>query len=143
MCFSLCFYLLFISIITLFPTFQYLRVPLDTNLSYFMKAVFCHLQVGMSVQKFHFSVSNRSVYYVLLLCGDVALNPGPTQWPCMVCDKCVKSNQKAFLCDSCGNWFHICCIGVGDSRYIEFCTVGNLTDTVHHVCLPCCLPLVP
>ena len=42
------------------------------------------------------------VLNILLLCGDVDLNPGP-QWkyPCGVCRKPVKSNQKGIRCAYC------------------------------------------
>ena len=49
-------------------------------------------------------------FYVILLCGDVALNPGPMKWPCTVCGKSVKSNDRALLCDSCDNWSHTRCV---------------------------------
>ena len=30
----------------------------------------------------------------LLLCGDIQVNPGPVQYPCGVCKKCVKQNES-------------------------------------------------
>ena len=49
---------------------------------------------------------------VLLLSGDVQLNPGPIRYPCGVeaCGKPVKSNQKGIQCDGCFSWFHTKCI---------------------------------
>ena len=38
---------------------------------------------------------------LLLLCGDIQANPGPVRYPCSVCKKSVKCNQKALLCDGC------------------------------------------
>lgn len=44
---------------------------------------------------------------LLLLCGDISLNPGPSvKHRCAVCDKPVKSNQKAIQCDYCDRWHH-------------------------------------
>ena len=40
-------------------------------------------------------------YVFLLLCGNISLNPGPIRYPCTVCKKPVRSNQKALLCDNC------------------------------------------
>jgi len=40
-------------------------------------------------------------YCLLLLSGDVALNPGPVKFPCVVCHFPVRSNQCALLCDEC------------------------------------------
>jgi len=43
----------------------------------------------------HYNIS-----VLLLLCGDISINPGPTKYPCTVCLKSV----KAVLCDSCQLW---------------------------------------
>ena len=53
----------------------------------------------------------ETVYFLLLLCGNVSTNPGPVQYPCTVCSQCVKSNQRGVLCDSCGKWSHTRCVG--------------------------------
>ena len=48
--------------------------------------------------------------YLLLLCGDVQLNPGPTiDFPCSVCGINVLDNDKAVCCDSCDKWVHVSC----------------------------------
>jgi len=49
------------------------------------------------------------VCLLLLLSGDIQVNPRPFQYPCGVCKQSVKQNQRALLCDGCDNWFHICC----------------------------------
>ena len=46
---------------------------------------------------------------VLLLSGDIALNPGPPKYkyPCgQGCGKPFKKIQKGILCESCEKWFH-------------------------------------
>ena len=53
-----------------------------------------NVQTGRVLSTSH---SGMSVYYVMLLCGDITLNPGPIQWPCTVYGKCVHSNQRAFI----------------------------------------------
>ena len=71
-------------------------------------SLFCHLradaQYGRALAINH---SGMALYYVILLCGDIALNPGPIRWPCTVCGKCVRSNQRALLCDLCDKCSHI------------------------------------
>jgi len=57
--------------------------------------------------------------YLLILSGDVSLNPGPFKHPCTVCSKCVRSNQKALECDGCQMWAHIGCVGVSKKLYSE------------------------
>ena len=45
--------------------------------------------------------------YLLLLSGDVNLNPGPIQNPCK---KCLGSvNKKVIFCQNCNSWFHKKC----------------------------------
>ena len=51
-----------------------------------------------------------SLFYILLLLGgDIELNPGD-KWPsCGMCSNQVKSNQEGFQCDQCNVWFHMNC----------------------------------
>ena len=61
------------------------------------------------------------VMVILLLSGDVQLNPGPpTRTPkyhCGVCSKNVNSNHKAMECEDCFTWYHIKCVNMGDNMY--------------------------
>ena len=45
------------------------------------------------------------------------LNPGPTKFPCGVCSRPAKSNQRAVCCDSCDIWFHVRCMNMSSSTY--------------------------
>lgn len=54
---------------------------------------------------------------MLMLSGDVELNPGPpSRWkyPCTVC---VKSNQRGVQCDMCDLWTHATCGRVDGETY--------------------------
>ena len=53
----------------------------------------------------------------LLLCGDVSLNPGPVKYPCGICDRSLKSNQRGIQCDYCDTWFHVNCINLNPIIY--------------------------
>ena len=50
--------------------------------------------------------------YLLLLAGDVELNPGPCslRYPCGVCGKAVRNNDRAVACDTCNIWYHTNCM---------------------------------
>ena len=47
----------------------------------------------------------------LLIISGVETNPGPIKYPCGVCSKACRWNQKALACDDCDQWFHTACMG--------------------------------
>ena len=55
---------------------------------------------------------------LLLAAGDIESNPGPVQYPCIVCEKPVKRNQRGIICDSCSQWTHTHCGGVEEAEYL-------------------------
>ena len=60
---------------------------------------------------------NHSNFYkfLLLLSGDIELNPGPTRYPCAVCKKGVRS--KGVCCTNCGFWVHPKCENISVIEY--------------------------
>ena len=57
-------------------------------------------------------------WYLILLSGDIQLNPGPTRMvkdPCAVCSKGCRT--KAILCDCCESWYHTKCIGMSNVEF--------------------------
>ena len=56
-------------------------------------------------------------FWLLLLAGDIELNPGPVKYPCTVCSRPVKSNQRGIFCDRCELWTHARCCGVDVVEY--------------------------
>ena len=77
---------------------------------------------------------------ILLLSGDVQLNPGlPTRtpkYPCGVCSKNVNSNHKAMECGDCFTWYRIKYVNMGDNMY----QVHMHHNSYTWVCFKCCLP---
>ena len=57
------------------------------------------------------------LFILLLLCGDIESNPGPVQFPCGVCEKDVRDNQRAISCDGCDTWWHFKCITMSNITY--------------------------
>ena len=66
---------------------------------------------------------------LLLLCGDIESNPGPTKpklnsthtkqiWTCSICTKTITHNQTSFLCHDTDHWVHKKC--------------ANITERNHH-----------
>ena len=55
---------------------------------------------------------------LLLASGDIESNPGPVQYPCTVCQKPVKGDQRGIMCDGCSQWTHAQCGSVGEAEYL-------------------------
>ena len=47
-----------------------------------------------------------SCYCLIILAGDIEINPGPGRYPCTVCERPVKSKHKAVECSRCEKWTH-------------------------------------
>ena len=87
-----------------------------------------HGLYAMSKLKFK---SYKSFFQVLiLLSGDVAMNPGPTNYPCAKCNKGVK---KGVLCAACNFWIHQRCEGLNNSELNKLKKIGTL-DFICCVC---------
>ena len=56
---------------------------------------------------------------LLMLSGDVSLNPGPRscKFPCGTCGKPVRGNHAGIQCDSCDRWLHCKCITMSVREY--------------------------
>ena len=62
---------------------------------------------------------------LLLASGDIESNPGPVQYPCTVCEKPVKRNQRGILCNGCSQWTHARCGGVEEAEYLLLTSQEN------------------
>ena len=69
---------------------------------------------------------------ILLLCGDVETNPGPTFF-CPLCDNEVKPFHFAVQCNDCGQWYHLKCVNTTQ----DVCTAIVAVRTVYWMC-KCC-----
>ena len=58
---------------------------------------------------------------LLLLSGDVKINPGPVTFPCGDCGRAVASNHRGICCDTCNKWFHIRCANITPQEYSALC----------------------
>ena len=89
-------------------------------------------RITSSVQSKH-GVDNLNL---LMHCGDILRNPGPEwKYPCGVCQKPVKNNQKGLQCDSCDLWYHTNCCRVND---IVYNALAN--SSCSWICCGCGLP---
>ena len=75
---------------------------------------------------------------LLIMAGDLELNPGPKRpikYPCGECRKAVKSTHRAVQCDSCDIWLHKDCMGMCSTVYrgLQGCSAS-------WICHQCGLP---
>ena len=78
----------------------------------------------------HFSI----IGLLLIVSGDIELNPGPVRFPCGMCGRAVQSNQRGICCDRCDRWFHVrtgCANITGD----EYARLSNSSESwVCNIC---------
>ena len=56
------------------------------------------------------------------------------KYPCSVCCKPVKCNQKGLFCDMCNRWCPSACSYVSDSQYARLSALGPETPWFCHTC---------
>ena len=69
--------------------------------------------------------------FLVLQSGDIQVNPGPPTHPCGLCNKVVRSNQKAIECEECLHWFHVNCTAMSTNLVwiCNFCAFPNFSTT--------------
>ena len=66
-----------------------------------------------------FKQRHHRLLLILILSGDISVNPGPPKHPCGYCYKPVAKNHRAVLCEACNYWSHIKCARVSPTEYIS------------------------
>ena len=56
------------------------------------------------------------------------------KFPCTMCSKPVKRNQRAILCNTCDKWTHASCCGIGSDEYHQLSVCENI-DWICQICL--------
>ena len=78
--------------------------------------------------------------WLLLLAGDIETNPGPVRYPCTMCAKPVRVNQRGVMCDTCNLWTHASCYGISRDEYDIMSLQG---DSCAWMCPKCALSTLP
>ena len=81
------------------------------------------------------SLTTKIFISLLFLCGDIQLNPGPCKFPCGICGKPVKVNQKGIQCDFCDIWHHKKCLNMDNIIYEALANTSCVWE-----CCSCGLP---
>ena len=114
-----CVWLLMLTLASLKVSNEYYNQT-EVNFSSFSSSVrylqnniaLCWLQDGFClsprVLSFNWRNARFCLQLMILLCGDVHLNPGP-EYPCSKCDLNVENDDKALCCDGCNQWIHVSC----------------------------------
>ena len=72
---------------------------------------------------------------IIILCGDIAQNPGPIKHPCGLCHISIRNNQRAIQCEDCFFWHRIKCINMSIKEYND---LSNSWES--WFCRTCILP---
>ena len=74
-----------------------------------------------------------SALFLILLSGQVEVNPGPPMspslnllliFPCGYCEDPVTWEQRRICCDSCDMWFHKDCVDMGSFTFLAYSTTN-------------------
>lgn len=74
----------------------------------------CKLQAGLKLLNISLAAS-----FLVVLAGDVSLNPGSETDPCALCAKGCRKHQRAVQCDECDRWFHAKCVNMNHREYLD------------------------
>ena len=82
-------------------------------------------------------INRKFLLLILLLSGDVNINPGPKQvkYPCQICKRAVKWNDRAIAFDNCDGWYHVHCMLMSNEIYDS---LANMS--LEWVCCKCGIP---
>jgi len=66
---------------------------------------------------------------LIIQSADTEINPGPRQlkFPCKICSKAVRWNQRGVACDHCSQWLHKACILMTSKEYKRLQDHQNIT----------------
>ncbi len=91
----------------------------------------------ISTNNFDTKCSERFLLLILLLGGDIQINSGPNyKYPCGVCSKPVKYNQKCSQCDNCNLRYHTKCCRIHN----DMCSSLLANSSCVWMCQQCDLP---
>jgi len=74
------------------------------------------LQEWYAISKLKFKSYKSFFQILILLSGDIAMNPGPTSYPCAKCDRGVR---VGVFCKTCTLWIHQRCEGLSNAKLKE------------------------
>ena len=84
---------------------------------------------GRYLSKYRSELKHLDLYLLLILSGQIELNPGPTAdsttYPCGICQENVNWGQRAICCDKCDLWHHASCMNMNEAVY-------NVLEIAHH-----------
>ena len=105
------------------------RYNVQVGLCYFQLSRTPTVDGSVSYRRYHCWLN-----WLLILAGDVAFNPGPARFPCTVCARPVRSNQRGIQCDRCQEWTHASCADVSVTFYEQLAAQVQFSW-----CCPSCL----
>ena len=78
------------------------------------------------------SLIKATITLLLAVSGDIHPNPGPSIYPCGLCDRPVTWSQDGICCDQCSIWIHRSCVEMCSADYRALCH-----SNVQWICCKC------
>ena len=108
-------------------TGQFHQVPnQNCNCSYlsnhgmdFFVVIYYHFTHSRRVKSIPVNPRHCVRLYLIILSGDIALNPGPIRNPFGGCYKPVAKSHRGIYCEACYHWWHIKCANITGKEYLE------------------------
>lgn len=122
--------------ISMVPDLVFDHFPSLINILNALKYKFQSIGLHKSDQPFKLALFYIS-FLVIMQSGDLHPNPGPYQpkFPCVICTRAAKWNQRAVCCDQCEGWYHVSCMNMNT---IVYESLAN--SSVTWVCCQCGMP---
>ena len=115
------------------PPAIHVHVFLDSRIFRGVKPIFRLCPSLGSNQPSPLKLDFGSALFLILLSGQVELNPGPpisgslnlsSIFPCGYCEDPVTWEQRGICCDSCDVWFHKDCVDMGSFTFLAYSTTN-------------------
>lgn len=96
---------------------------------------------------FEFKQRHHIIWTILLISGDISLNPRPDKHLCGLVLQASCQNLRAVLCEACNHWCHIKCANISLTEYAALsksddpwlccdCNSFKFTDSFFEISVP-------
>ena len=84
-----------------------------------------HCIIRPRALKLPLCASRLALLLIILVCGDIQLNPGPSSCKCSMCRGPVRDDQDAIFCEVCLIWNHRSCVNMSVNEYYHWSEIDD------------------